>query len=455
MISMTQTETRSLSEGLYDLMQRDIPAETLERAPLHLLDWIGCAIGGSVTEAGKRLRTVAPVYGQGPCIVIGHNTGLSADGAAFVNGALGNILEMDDIHRSSILHPGPIVIPAALAAAEIHHLSPKALLESIICGYEATIRIGRSAGPTHYRRFHATATCGTFGAAAGVARALGLEKERFVWALGNAGATAGGIWRCIHEQVMTKQWHNAQAASSGLRAAMLADGGFSGSTYVLEGRDGFFEGLAPDADATRVLSEPDAPWLIHETSFKPWPSCRHTHPSLDAVRMARAEGIRPEQVRAIELSVYRDALRFCDRPCPATENDAKFSLQHTAAVALSRAEPGMSDFAVESFADTGLAALRAKVQLREGPAITAAYPNHYGAAAKLTLSDGRQREFAVADAWGDPERPLDQDGIIRKFTMLGAYAGVPQSALSRIIDATLSLPWAHSLSPLNATFAEL
>ncbi|MCA0042516.1 MmgE/PrpD family protein [Celeribacter litoreus] len=449
------TSEQSLTEGLFDLLQRDIPEATLQRAPLHLLDWIGCAIGGSVTPVGRKLTTVGPVYGTGGCIVIGHNAGLSADGAAFINGGLGNILEMDDIHRSSILHPGPIVIPAALAAAEIHHLSPKFLLESIICGYETTIRIGRSAGPAHYRHFHATATCGTFGAASGVARALGLEKERFVWALGNAGGTAGGVWRCIHEQVMTKQWHNALAASSGLRAATLADGGFSGSTFVLEGTDGFFEALAPDADPDYVLADPDAEWLIHETSFKPWPSCRHTHPALDAVRMAREEGIRSENVRSIDLKVYRDATRFCNRPQPKTENDAKFSLQHTAAVALLREQPEMEDFAIESFADRALTDLRGRVTVTEDPAITAAYPDHYGASATLTLTDGSTREFAVADAWGDPERPLDQDGIIRKFCMLGDYAGVSDQALSRIIDATLSLPWARGLADLNATFAEI
>jgi 2-methylcitrate dehydratase PrpD len=123
----------------------------------------------------------------------------SALGAALGNGGLGNVLEMDDVDKRAVLHPGPVVVPAALAAAQDRGASGEAFLDAIVRGYEAVIRIGRAVGPGHYRYWHNTGTCGPFGSAAAAASLYGLSQEQTAWALGLAGTQASGLWQTRHE----------------------------------------------------------------------------------------------------------------------------------------------------------------------------------------------------------------------------------------------------------------
>lgn len=430
--------TKSLTRQLYAVLSRSIAPDDRRRAVLHVIDWIGCATIGAQSPAGATLTQVNDMFGGGPCRIIGRRETTSAAGAAFANGALGNVLEMDDIHRTSILHPGPVVIPAVLAASQAFDLSATAFLDGIIRGYEALIRIGRSVGPGHYAKWHNTSSCGPFGAAAGVAFALGLDEEQFVSALGNAGSTASGLWRCRHEPVMTKQWHTARAAEDGLAAALLAQRGLTGPQFILEGEQGFYAATAPDADPDAVIADPDGPWLIYDTSFKPWAACRHAHAAIDAALAVRAAGMTPDAIAALTIETYGDAARFCDRQTPTSEIEAKFSLQHAAAITLINGEPGLDDFGAERRADAAVAALRDRMSVRVTEAFDTAYPQHYGSAIALRLQDGRQRRFSVPDALGDPARPLTDDAIIAKARALLDAAGSRQDAAD-VIAAGLSL----------------
>src|SRR6056297_1975522 len=185
----------SLTRALARLLPRPVGAEDRARAARHVLDWAGCAVAGAATAQGRGLAGFLPAYGAGPCAVVGRGRTGPPAGAAFLNGGLGNVLEMDDIHRTSILHPGPVVIPAALAAAESQGASAEAFLDAVVRGYEATIRIGESVGPGHYAQWHNTATCGPFGAAVAACGLMGGGEDATVWALGNAGTQAAGPWR--------------------------------------------------------------------------------------------------------------------------------------------------------------------------------------------------------------------------------------------------------------------
>ena len=436
-MATTRDLPASLTRGLVDVLNRPIAAADRKRAALHLLDWIGCAVAGATTPPGVAMVAYGKTMPSGGCRTVG-GMSLTARDAALINGSFGNVLEMDDLYRTALVHPGPVVVPAALAVAEETRALASALLDAVVRGFEAMIRVGRSVGPTHYRYFHNTATCGVFGSAAAAASVLGLDAARTVDALGNAGTQASGLWQCRLEDTMSKQLHNGRAAQSGLVAAQLATHGFTGAKLILEGPLGFYKGMCPDGWPEKLLQDVDAPWLIHGVSFKPWPACRHTHPTIDAVLALRDE-VAPDDVQKIVVSTYRDAVAICDNVSPRTPVEAKFSLQHASAVVLMRGVPTLADFDTDAAADPAVAALRAKVELRDEGSFTQPYPAHFGASVRVERRDGSVVSHDIPDALGDPENPLSTQQICGKARMLLASASYSPAEADGLIAAALAL----------------
>jgi 2-methylcitrate dehydratase PrpD len=420
----------TLTEQLATRLSAAVDADARMRAVRHLVDWVGCVCGAHAAALPRSLRALARTAPAGPCNAAGIGA-RSADAALLVNASIGNVLEMDDVHRIAILHPGPVVIPAALAVAERVDADGTALLDAIVRGYEAMIRIGASLGRGHYAYWHPTSTAGAFGAAAAAASLLGLDAERTADALGTAGSRTGGLWQMRHEAVPTKSLHNVEAAKSGVFAADLAAAGIRGPRAILEGPQGLYAATAPGADPVEVIADADA-WRIAEVSLKPWAACRHAHPALDALRLALAEPLAPEQIALVEIATYAEAIRFCDRPEPETELEAKFSLQHVAAAVILRDAPTLADFAADTLADPDYAALRARVVVVEDPALTRVFPARYAARVRLLLDDGSERVAAVRDAWGDPAWPLGDEDLGAKFDGLVAWGGVDPAAAQAV-----------------------
>ncbi len=422
----------SLTEQLIQLMRRPVTQADRKRATLHILDWIGCAALGSMAEPGTVMKDYGARQPAGPCMAIGVGE-VRAETAAFVNGSFGNVLEMDDIHRTSILHPGPVVIPAALAAAQSLGSDAGALLDAIVRGYDAVIRIGVSVGLGHYKRFHNTATCGPFGAAAAAGFLFGLDDEQMADALGNAGTTAGGLWQVRHENAMSKQLHTARAAQAGLNAAVLAEKGFTGPRLILEGPQGFYAGMCPDPNPDAVTAEPDAPWKMYDTSFKPWPACRHAHPGIDAALLLR-DAVETDAIEHITVRTYADSVAFCDRPQPKTVVDSKFSHQHAVAVTLIDGPPVLSSFDPECYERADLAAFRERISVEIGEEYDRVYPHHYGAELVATLKSGEEKRASVSDALGDPANPVTNERIIEKARELMLAADWTPERGNGIID---------------------
>ena len=438
--------SRSTSERLVALLDREITPADRARAALHLVDWLGCAAIGRTSEPGRILsrhldpHLALPLF-PGPEV--------APEATAFALGSLGSIFEMDDVHRTALLHPGPVIIPAALSAGT--DISGSRLLDAIIRGYETMIRIGRAVGPGHYAYFHNTASCGGFGSAAAAGHAAGLTVSETVMALGTAGSMAGGLWQCRNEPVMTKVYHVAETSRRGVAAAGLVAAGLTGPRFILDGPQGFFAAMARDGDPARIVAGSEEPWLIWQTSFKPWPACRHAHATIDAALKLRAmiATVDPAEIESIEVETFRDAIVFCDRPEPKTTHEAKFSLQHAAAVVLAKGRPELADFAPAAIDRQPVRDMRAKVRVRASHRFTNAYPEHFGSAVAITLADGRIVSDQVADAWGDPEQPVGEDDIIAKSTTLMRAAGIAEPDSEALIEAALSLAGGGSLDALK------
>ncbi|MBL4864141.1 MAG: MmgE/PrpD family protein [Rhodobiaceae bacterium] len=416
----------------------------LAAAALFTLDAIANTCAGQNSEAGRILLS---------WFEAGHSGNRMRDtgSTSFLLGALTHILETDDLHRQSVVHPGCVVVPPAWVLAKDRGIKGRAFLTAVLHGFEATTRIGMAVGAEHYRIWHNTSTCGPFGSAMAAATLLGLDAEQTTHALGNAGSQAAGLWEFLETGAMTKHLHAGHAAEAGVKAAELARHGFTGPPKILEGEKGFFRAACPDANPEAVLADPQAPWQLVGTSIKPWPSCRHTHPSIDAAIGIRSilqeRGIDPagDDVEKIEARVYQAALDVCDRPDPTTEYEAKFSLHHTVVAALACSNVGFDAFGASARQE--LAGLRQKVSVVLADPYASAYPKAWGSAVTVTLKSGEEITEARNHAKGDPEAPLSHDEMVAKAQMLLEHAGMPRP--DAFIDAVLSLPKDTALPGLS------
>jgi len=410
-------------ESLTRRLARHILAHPVRPADLagaerFVRDWLGSYVAGGGSPVGR--------------ILLAHGgDARDLDGRVFLAAALSHVTETDDLHRASVTHPGCVVIPAAWLLARGLGVRGRALLGAVIVGYEAMTRVGEALGPGHYRLFHNTATAGVFGSAAAAASLLGLDEDGWVWALGNAGTQAAGLWQFNEDAAMSKHLHAGHAAACGLRAALLAREGFTGAEAILEGERGFFRALCPDPDPDAVLADADA-WKLAETSIKPYPCCRHTHPAIDAALEVRSslDGKRPGRVR---VTSYPAALAVTDRPRPDTPYGARFSLQYCVATALLRGPPGLEAFEPGALGDAGVHGLLSRTSVEASPELEAAYPARWGARVEVETTDGEVLRASRDTARGDPDQPLSDGELDAKVRGLLRHGGMDDEAVGRFL----------------------
>src|SRR3954467_11331545 len=238
----------SLTESLADYWSaaryEDLPPETVRLAKRFLIDTLAAGIAGASSEvAGIAERAIRGALegSSGTSVLWGQRGTLPPREAALVNGTASHALELDDFGGCG--HSGAVVTPAVLALAGRGGISGKDVLTAIVAGYDVAARVTEGAGGYRFHNdlgWHSSGTCGTFGAAAGAAKVLKLDRERFADALGIAGSFTGGIWAFLADGAMTKRFHPGKAAETGLSAALLAQAGMTGPRQVLEAKWGGF-----------------------------------------------------------------------------------------------------------------------------------------------------------------------------------------------------------------------
>jgi len=320
-------QTEALIRAGRDLSRVPLPDDVVEVAKHCVLDWLGVTLAGSRSELVRILA--AELAGGGEAALVGLGASASPGAAALVNGAAGHALDFDDMHLAFSGHVTAPVLPAALALAQELDASGKELLAALVAGIETECRLGAMLNPEHYDAgFHATATLGTFGAAAACARLLGLDERGWAHALGIAGAQAAGLRAPFG--TMTKPLQVGRAAANGLLAARLAARGFTSSEAILEATDGFVAthgGVAHDAP-------PAERFLIRETLFKYHAACYWTHAAIDAAIALRDDGLRPEDVERVEVRVDGATMGVANIAEPQTGLEGKFSFRAVVAMAL-------------------------------------------------------------------------------------------------------------------------
>ncbi|XMB51660.1 MmgE/PrpD family protein [Pseudomonas fluorescens] len=419
--------TQALCRFLAELTYAQLPEHVLARTEELYLDWLASALASQGAHPIPLFERYAQKMGpsSGPAQVIVNGTGTSAYFAALINAASSHLVEQDDLHNSSVLHPATVVFPAALAAAQDLGKSGRELLLASVAGYEAGIRIGEFMGRSHYRIFHTTATVGTLAAAVAVGKLLDFNEDQFINLLGSAGTQAAGLWEFLRDAADSKQLHTAKAAADGLLAAYLTADGLTGARNILEGDQGLAAGMSSDAQPGKLSADLGSRWALVETSFKFHASCRHTHPAADALlAVMQREGLSAAQISQVRTHVHQGAIDVLGRvTVPATVHQAKFSMGTVLGLIAVHGKAGLPEFHDLALTDPAVAAFRDKVSMSLDPEVDSAYPQRWLGRVTVTTTDGRTLRGAIDEPKGDPGNTLSRAELADKFQRLAHFSG--------------------------------
>lgn len=429
--------TQALAAFLADLRYEQVPAAVLDRTEDLFLDWLGSALASQgahpIPLFERYAEKMGPAEGRSRILVSRRSS--SAYFAALVNGASSHLVEQDDLHNSSVLHPATVVFPAALAAAQDLGKSGRELLLASLAGYEAGIRIGEFLGRSHYRIFHTTATVGTLAAAVAVGKLMGFDKEQFINLLGSAGTQAAGLWEFLRDAADSKQLHTAKAAADGLLAAYLTADGLSGARNILEGEQGMAAGMSKDADPRWLSDRLGERWALAETSFKFHASCRHTHPAADALlALMQRENLTADEIARVTTRVHQGAIDVLGRVVvPQTVHQAKFSMGTVLGLIALYGKAGLTEFHTYALTDPRVGQFREKVSMVLDPEVDGAYPQRWLGRVEVVTVDGRTLSAAVDEPKGDPGNTLSRAELEDKFRRLVAFSGARSDAEAGVL----------------------
>ena len=435
----TASATRKLCEFLSAIRYEDLPRDVVLRTEDLFLDWFASTLAGKDARPTRVMEKFAiemgPADGAAEILVSRKRT--SPVFAALINGAASHFVEQDDLHNSSVLHPGTVVFPAVLAAAQAAGSSGREFIAAAVAGYECGVRVGEFLGRSHYKVFHTTGTAGKLAAAAGVAHILKLDAKQMQHCIGSAGTMAAGPWEVLRDAADSKQLHTAKAAADGLMAAYIARDGFTGAQRILEGAQGMAAGMSSDADPAKLIDGLGTRWGLAETSFKFHASCRHTHPAADALlKVMQDNKLKHDDITAVTAHVHQGAIDVLGPVTdPQTIHQSKFSMGFVLALAALHGRAGLADFTEAALKDKDTRAFHDKVKMALDPVVDGAYPKRWLGHVTATTKDGRKLEGKVSSPKGDPDNTLSRPEIEDKAVRLAGYSGgAGESEMGRVIQ---------------------
>jgi 2-methylcitrate dehydratase PrpD len=434
-MSAPQPVTQQLAEFIAGSRRDDIPAAVRHEGVRSLLNFVGCALGGCRDEGVElAAKVLAPYFGPAQAGVIGRGEHPDALNAAFLNAVSGNVLEYDDTHLPTVMHPAAPPAAAVLALAEQRGgVSGAALLHALILGIETGCRVGMGLMPTHYRRgWHITATCGIFSAAAACARLLGLEAQRTAWALGHAATQSAGLVESLGS--MSKSIGVGNAAKNGLAAALFAQAGFTAATQAIEGRYGFAPVTSDSVDLVQITDGLGERWEILGNCYKPYPCGVVLFPVIDACLELRSKyNLIFEEIRKITVRGHPLLRERTDRPTVETGREAKVSLQHSVAVALLQGAAGLREYEDAAVQDPAVRALRVRVIAADDPDIPVE-----SALVTIDFTNGSSVSEHIRHGRGTPGRPMSDAELDAKVRELAAF-GAPAIDAASVIAAVRNI----------------
>src|SRR4051812_13935992 len=425
--------TKILAQFVVDSRYDAIPDTVRHEARRSVLNWLGCAVGACRHEGiDIALAALSEFSGPAQATVLGRGERLDIMHAALLNGISSHMFDFDDTHLKTVIHPSGPVASALLALAEYRPMTGADFLHAFILGVEVECRIGNAVYPSHYDvGWHITGTAGVFGAAAAVGRVLKLSVQQMTWALGIAATQSSGLREMFG--TMCKPFHPGRAAQNGMTAAFLASKNFTSSERGIEAPRGFANVLATARNFDEITGRLGQTWEVALNTYKPFACGIVIHPIIDGCIQLRNEyKLKAVDIESIALKVHPLVLELTGKKTPQVGLEGKFSVYHSAAVAIIHGEGGEDVYSDARVRDAEVIALRDKVSAEVDKTV-------HEDAAHLTikLKDGRVLKKHVEHAIGSLARPMSDQDLETKFRKFAK--GI---LLSGETDALIKLCWA-------------
>jgi 2-methylcitrate dehydratase PrpD len=425
MMSVTETLAAYVVNSRFDA----IPQDVRDEAKRAILNYFGCALGGSIEPAlDIAIKTLGPFSGERTAAVLGRRETCDPLHAALFNGIGSHVHEYDDTLPKNYIHPSVPVGSALFAYASANKVSGEDFVHAFILGFEVESRIGNAVYPAHYEAgWHITSTTGVFGAAAAVGKLLGLTTKQMVWAFGLAATQAAGIREMFGS--MAKSFQPGRAAQNGYTAALLGRADFTAGERALEGPRGFAAVTAARYDLDKVTNGLGVDFDLRHNAYKPYACGLVVHPAIDGCSQIRAEHHPdPAQIEAVKVRVAPLVLDLCNKSDLRRALESKYSIYHAAAIGLVRGKGGLQEFTDEAVRDPVLQRIRSITTAIPDSSITEDQVH-----IEVTMKDGTKLTKFVEQSLGNIHRPLSNDDLTAKF-LDQAVLALPQPTVEKLID---------------------
>jgi aconitate decarboxylase len=431
--------TRALASFVSDLTYDRIPGPVIERLKLCLLDTVGCGLFGSTLRWSTTVAEFVKNLGGPPeSTVWGRDFMVSAPNAALANGTAVHSFEMDDLHKTSIVHPGSVVTTAALATAEhVGECAGREFLTAVVAGYEVAVRVGMAVGTSHLRKgFHPTGTNGTFGAGAAAAKILNLDAEEITHTLGIAGTQAAGLMAAQYS-AMVKRMHAGRAAQSGVYGALLAQRGLTGITNILEADyGGYCKAMADEGDSRLLTNRLGDYFEAGDTGFKPYAAGGSTHTAHEAVKsivqtnLLPADSIDHIRIRTTTATYHHTSWKYE----PEGVTAAQMNMHYVVAVTVLEGNIFIDQFTEEKIADAKVIEFSRKVEVVPDEELDRLGPEfRHAVIAEVYTKDGRSFTQRMDTAKGSSKKPMTVQEILEKYNLLAGKV-LSAEAVSELRD---------------------
>lgn len=406
-----------------------VPANIQDSARDRVLDALSTAVAARNVQTTMALVAAgAGSAADGDATVLATGRSTAPPQAALINGTAVHAILFEDIHLGSSDHPGAVIVPAALAAAEgAARLTGREatigdLLRAVLAGYEIHLWLGRvAADGIKRRKLRTTSMFGTVGAAAAASVALGSTTEHTKVAMSYGANFSFGFLEGFAHGTMEPYIQAGVAAQNGIIAALIARGGATAATTPFEGDAGYFQGLADIPAGSELADWGD--WGITGVSAKPYPISGGKIGACDSALAVREQGVDPAQIERVLVYLKPGIQEFPggNNPGPfATMNEAQDSTQFVVAAALAGKAMGSLNTVMREFADPVVADLARRVELISEPG--------RGAVARVEVTTRDGETVVGEDDRRDQQQPTVEKMAKKLLELTDGYWPAGQAA---------------------------